>query len=417
MDWPGLARADGARGLLRALGILTGVAGAALWVMSLMLMLRFPALDARFGGIDRQYFAHHLTGTLAYLLLLAHPVLLVAAAWPASPATAAALAAPWGQPFGVTAGWIALGGLMAMMCATFFSGLPYMRWKRLHAASGIAYLFALLHVAALLPAAGAGRIGAMVLLVAMVAGLAAIAVRRALDRGSLAARHFRVERVQRASPATVEVTLAPQGAEAPLDYAPGQFVFVSFDSGPGYAGCHEYHPFTISSAPDAHKAPQFSLLIKALGDCTARMQHLAPGIVARVQGPYGGMFREADFSRAQLWLGGGIGITPFLAMAAALPANAAGVDLYYLARDAAEAPGLEALRAAAQKNPRLRVFALVANEDPRAVRAAVEASSAPLASREVYLCGPPGMLQETLAWLAAAGVPETNIHAERFDFR
>jgi ferredoxin-NADP reductase len=63
------------------------------------------------------------------------------------------------------------------------------------------------------------------------------------------------------------------------------------------------------------------------------------------------------------------------------------------------------------------VFALLANEDAQAVRAAVEASSAPLASREVYVCGSPGMLEATLAWLADAGVPETQIHAERFDFR
>lgn len=227
IDWPALAQPAGAQGLLRALGILAGVAGTALWVMSLALMLRFPALDRRFGGLDRQYFAHHLTGTLAYLMLLA--------------------------------------------------------------------------------------------------------VRRQLDRGALAARRFRIEHVERVSPTTVEVTLAPQASQAPFapfTYAPGQFVFVAFDSGPGYAGCREYHPFTISSAPGA---PRFRLFIKALGDCTARIQQLAVGINARVQSPYGGLFLDADFTRPQLWLGGGIGVTPFLSMAAALPASAAGVDFYYLA--------------------------------------------------------------------------------------
>lgn len=413
IDWTPLARPTGVQGWLRALGILTGVAGAALWVASLVLMLRFPALDARFGGLDRQYFAHHFAGTLAYLMLLAHPGLLVAGAWIASPAAAAAMAAPWPQPFSVIAGWAALVGLMGMMFATFFSGLPYARWKRLHAASGIAYLFALAHVAALLPASGAARAGALVLLAAMAAGLVAIAVRHWLDRGALRAHRYRVEHVVRASPATVEVTLAPL-ADTPIIHEPGQFVFAAFEGGPGGAGCGEYHPFTISSAP---RGGQFRLLIKALGDCTARVQNLTPGATARVQGPYGALFRGADFARPQLWLGGGIGITPFLAMAEALPANAAGVDLFYLARDAAEAPGVEGLRAAAVNNPKLRVFTLLSNEDAQAVHAAVEAASAPLAAREVYLCGPPGMLQETLTWLAAAGVPEARIHAERFDFR
>jgi len=426
IDWPALAQPAGAQGLLRAMGILTGVAGTALWVASLVLMLRFPALDRRFGGLDRQYFAHHIAGTLAYLMLLAHPVLLVAAAWVASPQAAAALATPWAHGPAVIAGWVALVGLMLMMFATFFSGLAYARWKRLHAASGIAYVFALAHVAELLPAWGEGRLGAIVLIVAMAGGFVAIAVRRQLDRSALEARHFRVERVERASPSSIEVTLGPLAAEAPLAFEAGQFVFVAFDEGAGYEGCREYHPFTISSAPglapgSSPGSLQFRLLIKALGPCTTRMQQLGPGAIARVQGPYGGMFRDADFTRPQLWIGGGIGITPFLAMAAALPADAAPVDLYYLARDPAEAPGLDALRAEAAKRGNLRVFALVANEGPAAVRAAVlDMGASPGGvgiARAVYLCGPLGMLQETLAWLAAEGVPDANIHAERFDFR
>lgn len=414
IDWATLAQPAGVQGWLRALGILTGAAGAALWVMSLLLMLRFPALDRHFGGLEAQYFAHHVTGTWCYLLLLVHPLLLVAAAWWASPVAAAALAAPWMQPWSVGAGWLALLGLMTMMFATFFSGLPYTQWRRWHAASGVAYGFALLHVAVLLPAAGAGRYGALLLIGLMVGGLVMLGVRHLLDRGRLGARTFRVEQVARASPTTVEVSLAPLPGQAPLPYAPGQFVFVAFDPTPGYAGCREYHPFTISSAPGS---PGFTVSVKALGDCTARMQQLVAGTTARVQGPYGGLFRNADFSRPQLWLGGGIGITPFMAMAAALPADAAGVDLYYLARDGSEAFGLEALRAIAARQPRFRVFAFVANEDAQIVHAAVEASSAPLAEREVYVCGPPGMLQAVLQWLKQVGVPDAHIHAERFDFR
>ena len=414
-DAPGLFTPSGTQGLLRALGLLTGAAGTALWVMSLLLMLRFPAVERRFGGLERQYFAHHLTGTLAYLLLLLHPVLLVAAAWLSAPDAAAALAVPWRQPPALVAGWAALLGLMVMMIATFFSGLPYARWRQLHAASVVAFACGFMHVAGLLPAQGAaGRLGALALVLAMTAGVAAIALRHLLDRGAVGAREFRVEHVAHASPDTIEVTLAPPRAAHALAFEPGQFVFVAFGRGTRYQGCGEYHPFTISSAPGA---PQFTLMVKALGDCTTRMQQLETGVIARVQGPYGALFGDADFARPQLWLGGGIGITPFLSMAAALPADAAGVDLYYLARDATAAFGLDALHAAAARQPQLRVFPLLGCDDPQAVRAAVMAASAPLTAREVYLCGPPGMLQATLAWLADAGVPERQIHAERFDFR
>lgn len=416
VDWPALAQADGPQGTMRALGILAGAIGTGLWVTSLLLMLRFPAVDRRFGGLEQQYFSHHLTGTLAYLLLLAHPVLLAGAAWMASPAAGAAAAAPWRQPFSVVAGWLALVGLMIMMFATFFTNLPYQRWKQWHAASGIAYLFALLHVVAFVPPAGEGRYGAVFLVALMVAGLLALALRHRLDRGALAARRYEVNHAARVSPTTVEVTLAPCAGVAPLAFAPGQFAYIAFDAGTNYGGCREYHPFTISSAPGG---PGITVLVKALGDCTTRMQGLTRGTRARVQGPYGGVFRMANFARRHVWLGGGIGVTPFLAMAEVLPVTATGVDFYYLARDAADAPGLAGLQAMAARshNHSLRVFAFVANEAPQAVYEAMQAHSAPLAECEVYVCGPPGMLQQWLPLLAHAGVPESQIHTERFDFR
>lgn len=413
-DWPGLAQPAGAQGWLRAAGIIAGALGAGLWVASLMLILRFPAVDRYFGGLERQYFSHHLTGTLAYLLLLAHPPLLAGAAWLASPAAGAARAAPWGQPLSVGAGWLALVGLMLMFFATFFTALAYQRWKLLHAASGIAYLFAFLHMAWLVPPAGAGRNGTLLLLILMTAGLAALAVRHRLDRGALAARAYVVEHIARVSASTVEATLTPRAGTPALDYAPGQFVYVAFDRGPGYAGCREYHPFTIRSAPHT---PGIKLLIKALGDCTRRMQHLKRGARARVQGPYGGLFREAVFTRRQIWLGGGIGVAPFLAMAEALAADAARVDFYYLARSAADAPGLGELTALAAERGNLRVYAFVADESAQTVYAAMCEHSAPLDQCDVYVCGPPAMLAQWLDLLQHAAVPADRIHAERFDFR
>jgi ferredoxin-NADP reductase len=39
-----------------------------------------------------------------------------------------------------------------------------------------------------------------------------------------------------------------------------------------------------------------------------------------------------------------------------------------------------------------------------------------LADREVYLCGPPGMMDAIEANVRAAGVPRKYIHTERFGF-
>ena len=58
-------------------------------------------------------------------MLLAHSVFLVAIAWTASLTAAGALAVPSGQTLSIVAGWLELAGLMAMMFATFFTGLLY----------------------------------------------------------------------------------------------------------------------------------------------------------------------------------------------------------------------------------------------------------------------------------------------------
>jgi predicted ferric reductase len=85
----------------------------------------------------------------------------------------------------------------------------------------------------------------------------------------------------------------------------GQFAFVAFDDGEGA------HPFTISSAWKEDGLLHFH--IKDLGDYTARLASaLKPGDRATVEGPYGCFRFESDKAR-QVWVAGGIGITPFMA--------------------------------------------------------------------------------------------------------
>jgi predicted ferric reductase len=54
-----------------------------------------------------------------------------------------------------------------------------------------------------------------------------------------------------------------------------------------------------------------SIGVKALGDCTRKIQSIEPGVMARVHGAFGNFLAERPAS-PQLWIAGGIGITPFL---------------------------------------------------------------------------------------------------------
>lgn len=86
----------------------------------------------------------------------------------------------------------------------------------------------------------------------------------------------------------------------------GQFAFVTSKMSEGA------HPYTIASAwnPALHR---LNFITKELGDHTRTLrQSLQVGQSVQVEGPYG-CFTFGDDCARQIWIGGGIGITPFIA--------------------------------------------------------------------------------------------------------
>ncbi|WP_287668082.1 hypothetical protein [Accumulibacter sp.] len=133
------------------------------------------------------------------------------------------------------------------------------------------------------------------------------------EDSGLAARPFLVQSATPVADEMVEITLKPLAE--PIAVTAGQFVLVAFFAGPTFRGCGEFHPFTVSAiGADG----QIRIGVKALGDCTRRLQGIEPGVPARVHGAFGTFLAERP-AAAQLWLAGGIGITPFLALLRAGP--------------------------------------------------------------------------------------------------
>jgi predicted ferric reductase len=124
-----------------------------------------------------------------------------------------------------------------------------------------------------------------------------------------------VERVEymdgvRVNAVTVQLKDRWAGHEA------GQFAFVNFHAKEGA------HPYTISSA--WHGDGKLLFLVKALGDYTRTLAStLKVGEVVEIEGPYG-RFNFEGSPKRQLWIGGGIGITPFVARMKALAQQADG---------------------------------------------------------------------------------------------
>lgn len=385
----------------RAAGIVLGWVGCGLLLSSLLLMLREIRLTEWFGGLERMYAWHHVLGTLAYLVLLVHPLAFAIDAGRYSTHQAWAALSPWQQQWPVWLGWAALLGLMVGLSAAFSRRLGYSVWRWLHGLLALAVLFGFAHLILL-------GLSGQILLTALLAVLLLLWRVVRTDCG-LAARPFMVDRVETEANGVVEISLRPLAQT--LDAQPGQFAMFAFFDGPDFHGCREYHPYTISAVdPDG----RLRVGVKALGDCTRRLQSLRPGVAARVQGPYGNFLQDHG-DRPQLWVAGGIGITPFMAVLRA-GSMTGPVYLRYFYRDPADAAYVDELQTL---EGRLSMFDLriqVGEPDPAALAEALPGAEV-LAGCACYLCGPPGLLSSAMAILASRAVPRDDIHYEHFDFR
>jgi predicted ferric reductase len=223
-------------------------------------------------------------------------------------------------------------------------------------------------------------------------------------------RAYRVATLERHSGAT-ELGLLPLGR--PMRWRPGQFAFLSL---PGL-GLGEAHPFTITAPPQSSGCIRFS--IKPLGDWTRRLpERLAPGATVEVEGPYG----RFDFRKGgpkQIWVAGGVGITPFLAWAQSLAADEQRrIYLLYSVHRERDAIGLDALSDVAQTVPTFSFDLAVSGREGRPTAERL-VSGAPFSTQEadLFFCGPPDLRRTILRGLEARGLAPRRVRFEYFDFR
>jgi predicted ferric reductase len=382
-------------------GIVVGWIGCGLLLVSLLLMLREPRLAHWLGGLERMYRWHHVTGIVAYVALLVHPLALAANGLSTSPAFAWETLSAFDEGWAVWSGWLGLLVLMLGLIVTFSRSLSYGVWRWLHAGLAVGALLGLLHLVLL---------GIDEPVLPIIAVVALILAWRAL-RGDLglAARPYIVTAARPIAEGTIEIALRPLGD--PLDVAAGQFVLVALFTGPTYRGCGEYHPFTVSSIS---RDNVLHVGVKALGDCTRRMLTIEAGVAARVMGGFGSFLADRK-PAPQFWVAGGIGVAPFIGL---LRSRHLGdpTTLLYLYRSEAEAAFLPELRAIAASDPHFSLHG-VATGDELPDLEQILPSASQLSGAECYFCGPPGLIGALKRVLGARGVAARQFHYENFEFR
>jgi predicted ferric reductase len=190
----------------------------------------------------------------------------------------------------------------------------------------------------------------------------------------------------------------------------GQFAFITLDKKEGR------HPFTIASGWDATDK-RIVFLSKSLGDYTVKMpEYCKVGDRVDVEGPYG-RFTFDDEKRVQIWVGGGIGITPFIARMKELaqtPGNKEIVLFHAVAK--VEDIALNKLRTdAAAANVKLHL--LIGKDEGRLDGSKLRAAFPEWQSASVWFCGPTTFGQALRKDLIAKGLSAKDFHQELFHMR
>jgi len=396
--------------ILNALGRLTGIWGMALLLMAAALCCRVPGFDRPFGGLTKLWQLHHQLGAVAFLLLLAHPILLAFAA--AQVSLGAAVGTLFSTQAAIVWGWVALLALMVFMAPSFafFGPVEYQRWKWLHRLSAVTVVFALVHTLMLsrsLPGIWAWLIwGAIAVLT-----LSALSYRWVFSRWR-GRQRYRIVKVEHPANNVVELSLQPLSSL--LRYEAGQFVYLTpYDPGLT-AGRAEEHPYTISSAPDE---PVLRITIKDLGDASRALQSVTLDSEVAIEGPYGRFFPgENEPPRKELWIAGGIGITPFVGRLRHCVNRARSLDAHLIdcVQDESRLLFAEELKALIAALPRSRLSQHLFYRQGPLDLGYIRSVCPDFIERRVYVCGPVPLIDSVRSQLLAAGMERQYIVTEEF---
>jgi Predicted ferric reductase len=398
---------DGRPNFLRQYaGEVIGSNNIILMACSLFLSTRPKWAEKYFGGLDKMYMTHRRTGTAAFLLIFVH-VLTV-------PITTT------GWRLGNYLAVIAFTGIISIVLVTLAPRIPFLNrltggdyddWKKLKRWIGIFFILAFIHALTI-----GNPLHALIAItwvqIFFIIGTASYLYTEIFGGIFKKFLPYKVETVNHPNNSSTEVILRAQ-KEPIKKHRAGQFLFVRF---PGEKDLNESHPFTISSAP---AEDVLRLTIKASGNFTRELfARLKDDTHAIIEGAYG-MFNYKTGGPQQIWIAGGIGLTPFLSfvrdMDGMLQHN---VDLYYTVRHPEEAIFVDELEAAAAKNPGLKVhIRYSAKEGSLTVEDIVKNAGGNIGGYDVYLCGPLPMMQAFEKKFMDLGLPKNNIHYEEFNFR
>ncbi|HCG03205.1 MAG TPA: oxidoreductase [Chloroflexi bacterium] len=375
--------------LLTSLGRITGLLGAYLLLIQVLLLARLRRLEALF-GFDRLTVFHRTNGKLCFYLILAH-VALVTAGYALTDKISlwSEMTDLWTIYSGIPDAVFGTALLIAVVISSFVvlrRRLRYEAWYVIHLTAYLVVALAWSHQLPtgndfiLNPRAAIWWSALYVITLALI-----IVFRIGLPILFAFQYQLKVADVQSEGSNVVSLLLTGRNLKR-MGARAGQFFLWRFVT-PRLMW--ESHPFSLSSAPDGHS---LRITVKNLGDFTGRIGEIKTGTRVIGVGPFGLFTEEMRQCERAALIAGGVGITPIRSLVEEMSGD---VDLVYRVNREEEVVFREELDDLERRRG-VRVHYVIGRHDapgaeyllsPEHIKELIP----DIANRGVYICGPPAM--------------------------
>lgn len=366
---------------------------------------RHTVLDKLFNGLDRSYIYHKVLSISVLIMIIVHNVTI---------GMAKDIIRQSGNrvprdPYAMYGSFSLYLFVILIAVAILAKKLNYERWKNIHKFMLIPYALGIYHYygSANYAVFSMDAFSVWLDIVNVIGILSAIYSIFIYERAAFK-YHFKVNKLETVANGTLEITGSSLGRN--MKFKPGQFAFLKIkDKRNNFPS----HPFTISQAP---KEGEIQFTLKALGDHTKELfDTLKVGDEFYVEGPHG-EFNFKTGVKNQIWIAGGIGVTPFRSfMQSGVPKDYS-VDFFYAYNNEQEGAYVEELQSlAANSNFKLHLF----NSKEKGFLSAEEISKN-IDTKEnidVYFCGPKPMRESLRKQFENSKLKINQFHFENFQFK
>lgn len=397
--------------ILRAGGRIAGVFAGFLLLTQVLLMSRLRWLSRRVGTADLQA-VHREVGSLLTLAVLLHVSLAIesgALVHHVSPIAELGTILTLPDMVWALVGTGVLFGVGLSAIRIVRAAMPYEVWHAVHMSSYAVLVLTFGHqfsAGAELSRAGIAR---TVWTGCYATVLALWVWGRVIEPLRFNLRHrLRVSEVVAEGPHTYSIYLTGRFL-GEMNAQGGQSLRLRFLSGPYW---WQPHPFSLSAAPTRHC---LRLTVNIVGKYTDQLSRVRPGVRVLCGDPFGVSTANRRTRRRSTVIAAGSGIGPARALLEDLPS---GTSLVYRVRSFEDVVFQAELERLAQARAG-RIYVVVGSRHDPGPASAMTARGIrfmvpDVRRRDVFVCGPPGLVETVLTSLGQLGVPQRQVHLLNF---